>query len=93
MFIQTGIVFNYFTKYYANDYNPLLGEFYVQNEKKIGAFPMFDFFINAKVRQARLFLKAEHFNSSFTGYNFYTAPNYPYRDFIVRFGIVWNFFS
>lgn len=93
MFIQTGVVFNYFTKYYANDYNPLLGEFYVQNEKKIGAFPMFDFFINAKVRQARLFLKAEHFNSSFTGYNFYTAPNYPYRDFIVRFGIVWNFFS
>ncbi|VXB94125.1 conserved hypothetical protein [Flavobacterium sp. 9AF] len=93
MFIQTGIVFNYFTKYYANDYNPLLGEFYVQNETKIGGFPMFDFFINAKVRQARLFLKAEHFNSSMTGYNFYSAPNYPYRDFIVRFGIVWNFFS
>ncbi|WP_130736417.1 putative porin [Flavobacterium sp. J27] len=93
MFLQTGIVFNYFTKYYANDYNPLLGEFYVQNERKIGGFPMFDFFINAKVRQARLFLKAEHFNSSMTGYNFYSAPNYPYRDFIVRFGIVWNFFS
>lgn len=93
MFIQTGIVFNYFTKYYANDYNPLLGEFYVQNETKIGGFPMFDFFINAKVRQARLFLKAEHFNSAMTGYNFYAAPNYPYRDFIVRFGIVWNFFQ
>ena len=93
MFIQTGIIFNYFTEYYANDYNPLLGEFYVQNERKIGGFPMFDFFINAKVRQARLFLKAEHFNSAMTGYNFYSAPNYPYRDFIVRFGIVWNFFQ
>ncbi|NCQ16004.1 MAG: putative porin, partial [Flavobacteriales bacterium] len=23
---------------------------------------------------------------------YYSAPNYPYRDFVVRFGIVWNFF-
>lgn len=93
MLLQTGIVFNYFTEYYANDYNPLLGEFYVQNERKIGGFPMFDFFVNAKVKQARLFLKAEHFNSAMTGYDFYAAPNYPYRDFIVRFGIVWNLFK
>ena len=93
MQIQTGFTFQYFSKYYANDYNPLLGEFYVQNETKIGDFPLVDFFINAKVKQARLFLKAEHFNSSFTGYNFYSAPNYPYRDFLVRFGIVWNFFK
>ena len=92
MFLQTGVIFNYFTEYYANDYNPLLGEFYVQNQTKIGGFPMFDFFVNAKVRQARIFLKAEHFNSAWTGYNFYSAPNYPYRDFIVRFGLVWNFF-
>lgn len=93
MFLQTGITFNYFTEYYMNDYNPLIGEFYVQNQTKVGGFPMLDFFVNAKVKQARLFLKAEHFNSAWTGYNFYSAPNYPYRDFIVRFGIVWNFFK
>ncbi|WP_221257550.1 putative porin [Flavobacterium okayamense] len=93
MFIQTGITFNYFTEYYMNDYNPLIGEFYVQNQTKIGGFPMLDFFINAKVRQTRIFLKAEHFNSAWTGYDYYSAPNYPYRDFIVRFGLVWNFFK
>ncbi|MGE4347034.1 MAG: putative porin, partial [Flavobacteriaceae bacterium] len=27
------------------------------------------------------------------GYNFYATPNQPYRDFIIRFGILWNFFS
>ncbi|MDD3005869.1 putative porin, partial [Flavobacterium sp.] len=93
MFLQTGVTFQYFTEYYANDYNPLIGEFYVQNESKIGGFPMFDFFINARVRQTRIFLKAEHFNSAWTGNNFYSAPNYPYQDFIVRFGLVWNFFK
>lgn len=92
LFLQTGVTFSYFTKYNMNAYDPVLAEFYVQNEKKIGGFPRLDFFINAKVRQTRIFIKAEHFNSSFTGYNFYSAPNYPYRDFVVRFGIVWNFF-
>lgn len=93
MLIQTGFTLNYFTKYYANDYNPVIGEFYTQTETKIGAFPLIDFFVNARVKQARIFLKAEHFNSAFTGYNFYSAPNYPYRDFMVRFGLVWNFFQ
>ncbi|WP_291134851.1 putative porin [Flavobacterium sp. UBA7663] len=93
MFLQTGVTFQYFSEYYANDYNPLLGEFYIQNETKIGGFPMFDFFVNARVKQTRIFLKAEHFNSAWTGYDFYSAPNYPYRDFIVRFGLVWNFFK
>ena len=93
LYFQTGITFSYFTKYYANDYNPVLGEFFIQNDKEIGGFPMVDFFINAKIRNTRIYLKAEHFNSSFTGNDFYAAPNYPYRDFIVRFGLVWNFFS
>lgn len=92
MFLQTGITFNYFTKYNMNAYDPLLAEFYVQNQTKLGGFPRLDFFINAKIRQTRIFIKAEHFNSSFTGYNYYSAPNYPYRDFTVRFGVVWNFF-
>lgn len=92
MFLQTGVIFNYFSEYNMNAYDPLLSEFYVQNDTKLGGFPRLDFFINAKIRQTRIFLKAEHFNSSFTGYNFYSAPNYPYRDFNVRFGLVWNFF-
>jgi len=92
LFLQTGITFNYFTEYNMNAYDPLLAEFYVQNQTKMGGFPRLDFFINAKIRQTRIFIKAEHFNAAFTGYNYYSAPNYPYRDFAVRFGLVWNFF-
>jgi hypothetical protein len=93
MFLQTGVTFKYFTSYNMNAYNPLLGEFYIQNNQKLGGFPMLDFFINAKVLQTRIYLKAEHFNSSFSAPTYYAAPEYPYRDFIVRFGLVWNFFS
>ena len=93
MFIQTGITLNYFSSYYANNYNPVIGEFYIQNTKKIGDFPMLDLFINARVRQTRIYLKAEHFNSMLSGNKYYSAPNYPYRDYLIRFGLVWNFFQ
>jgi hypothetical protein len=93
MFLQTGITFNYFTKFYANDYNPILGEFFVQNQTQIGAFPNFDFFVNARIQRTRIYLKAEHFNSAMSGNNFYSAPNNPYHDFMIRFGLVWNFFE
>ncbi|MEY8847790.1 putative porin [Psychroserpens sp. XS_ASV72] len=92
LFLQTGIIFNYFTEYYMDGYDPLLAEFYVQDKTMVGDFPRLDFFLNAKIRQTRIFFKAEHFNSAFTGYNYFSAPNYPYRDFTIRFGLVWNFF-
>lgn len=94
LFLQTGVTFNYFTKYYANDYNPVTAEFFVQQKKQIGDFANFDFFLNARIRQTRIFVKAEHFNSAWAPTNtFYSAPNYPYRDFLIRFGLVWNFFQ
>ncbi|WP_299529714.1 putative porin [Ulvibacterium sp.] len=94
MYLQTGITFKYFTAYNMDGYNPLLGEFYIQNTESFGGYPLLDFFINARVKQTRIYLKAEHFNSSFGGnFDFYSAPNYPYRDFVIRFGLVWNFFS
>lgn len=93
MLIQTGVTLNYFSKYYADDYNPILGDFFIQRQTKIGGFPMLDFFVNARVRQVRIYLKAEHFNALFGDRNYYNTPNYPYRDFKVRFGLEWNFFK
>ena len=93
LFAQAGVVFNYFTKYYGNGYNPVVGEFFVRNNKEIGNYPLFDLFINARIRQTRFYLKAEHINALFAKSDYYSAPNNPYRDFVLRFGLVWNFFQ
>jgi hypothetical protein len=93
LFIQTGITLNYFTNYFANDYNPVIGEFFVQEKKQIGNYPNLDFFIDAKIQRTRIYLNIEHFNSAYTGNNFYSAPNNPYRDMTIRFGLIWNFFN
>ena len=93
MILNTGITATYHTEYYGDFYNPLIGGFSNQNEYLVGGYPRIDLFINAKVQQTRLYLKAEHINSSLTGYKYFASPFYPYRDFVIRFGIVWNFFK
>ena len=92
LYLQTGVTLKYFSSFKANAYNPLLSEFVLQNETEIGNFPVLDFFANAQIRRTRLYFKIENFSASFTGRKYYSAPNYPYRDLTVRFGLVWNFF-
>ncbi len=107
LFLQTGFNFKYFSNYHADGYDPLLADYYVQNEEvikkedgteiinervKIGDFPQVDFFLNAKVRQTRIFFKLENMQDMFSQNNELVAPNYPSRDFLIRFGLVWNFF-
>ena len=93
MFLQTGVRFKYFTSYNANAYDPVLAEFFVQNDQEIGAFPLVSVFFNVKIRQTRIFLEYEHINQLFNSTNNqFSAPGYPYRDVAIRFGLVWNFF-
>lgn len=93
LYLETGIGFKYFTKYNMNAYDPVLAEFYVQNGEEIGGFPLVDLFFNGKIRQTRIFFKWENFNHLFKKSNdFFSAPGYPYRDAVIRFGLVWDFF-
>ncbi len=89
--VQIGATFKYFTNYKVNAYDPLLAEFKLQDDTEIG-YPTFDVFFNARVRRTRIFFKIDNVTSSFSTKNYYSAPNYPYRDFVVRFGLVWNWF-
>ncbi len=93
LFMQTGVTFKYYANYNMNGYDPVLAEFYVQNEQELGGIPYFDIFFNAKVQQVRIYFKYENFGALFTSTkDYFAAPGYPYRDAVIRFGIVWNFF-
>jgi len=92
LFLQTGFTFKYFTQYKANEFDALLNEFKLQDDINVGNYPMLDFFVNGQIRRTRLYLKAENITSFFTGHSYFATPNQPYRDFKIRFGVVWNFF-
>jgi len=92
LFFQLGATFRYYSKYYVDGYDPLLGDNYTQNTQKFGETPLLDVFLNAKVRQTRIFFKLENAQYIFEQNNNLLAPNTPTRDFLIRFGLVWNFF-
>lgn len=92
LYLQVGFTYNYFSSYYADAYDPVLAEFYVQDFDKLDGFSRLDFFFNAKVRKTRIFFKLENLTTLLDGNGHYAAPYQPYRDFVIRFGIVWDFF-
>ena len=100
LFFQSGVTLVYFTDYFADQYNPLLAEFVTQNSTIIGNYPRVDFFFNAKIQSSRVFIKLENISAPIkhlinidAPYNYYSSPFVPYRDFSVRFGLIWNFFD
>ena len=100
LFFQSGFTFVFFTDYYADQYNPILAEFVTQNNTKIGEYPRVDFFFNSKIKSSRIYLKLENISSPIehlisidTQYDYYSAPFVPYRDFSIRFGLIWSFFE
>jgi len=92
LYLQTGLTFNYFSSFMSKAYDPILSEFAIQDFQELEGFYTADYFINAKIREARIYLKLENFTTLFQGNSNFSAPRYPYRDFAIRFGLVWNFF-
>ncbi|WP_121667514.1 putative porin [Mesonia aquimarina] len=92
LYLQTGFIFKYFTSYKANAYDPVLAEFFVQNDYELEGFPSLDFIVNAKIRQTRIFFKLENAQFLWNQNTSFSSPIHPSRDFSLRFGLVWNFF-
>lgn len=92
LYLQTGFTLNYFTSFMSKAYDPILSEFAVQDFFELNGFYTADFFLNAKVREARIYFKLENFTTLLEGNSNFAAPRQPYRDFAIRFGLVWNFF-
>jgi len=95
LFVQTGFTGKYFEAFYARAYNPVLGDFVVQNYQKIGGYPIVDYFINFKIKRFRFYFKLEHLNGLLEQQEptYYAAPLQAYRDFTIRFGLRWIFFN
>jgi hypothetical protein len=90
---QFGIDVRYCTLYLADAYMPATGQFYLQNEKKIGNYAYLDLFANFRIKTFRFFLKYEHLNAGFSERGYYTVPHYPMAGGTFKWGIRWQFFD
>lgn len=86
----------FFTKYYAPDYSPALGQFTTQasedNRVKVGNYPIVNVYANFFLKHTRFFVMLSHVNYTEGGKYFFT-PHYPLNQRLFRFGLSWNFFN
>ena len=89
-----GVDLRYYTPFKANGYNPLTGQFYLQNDWQLKFYPVLDVFLNVKIKTVRVFLMGTNL-SSFFGHQkgYYTSPLYPAADASFKFGAAWRFFE
>lgn len=92
----------YFTKYYAPDYVPSLGQYAVQTNTnttgsdsrvEIGNYPVVNVYANFHLKHTRFFIMISHLNAGTGKKNYFYTPHYPLNQSILRFGLSWNFFN
>lgn len=93
--VELGADIRYFSKYYAPDYSPAIGQFYVQNPEdkiEIGGFPLINVYVNLHLKRTRFFVMMYHVNSG-SGDPYFLAPHYPVNPQMLKLGLSWNFFD
>lgn len=91
---QFGLDVRYNTRYYADAYNPALGDFHVQTEKKIGNFPYVEAFANFKWKRTVIFVKMSNILKDASGSEYFSALHYPRNNvMLLRLGVTWHFFN
>lgn len=83
----------YNTAYTADGYNPILHQFYVQKDVKVGNFLYFDASLTLQVQRISFFVKGGNLIAGVLNYNYFTTPYYPMQAQNVRIGITWRFYD
>lgn len=86
----------YFTKYYAPDYSPALGQYAIQagtSRVKTGNYPIVNAYANFHLKRTRFFVMMSHINGGSGSKEYFLTPHYPLNGRIFRFGLSWNFYN
>lgn len=91
--LQVGFNAQYFSSFNGYAYMPATNQYYVQTTETVGNYPFVDFFLNARIRPVRFFIKIDHVTQGFMGNNYSLTPDYLQNDRAFKFGINWIFFD
>jgi len=94
LIVQLGMSCRYNTAYYAPRYMPATGQFYLQNEEKIGNYPQMNVYLNLHLKRARIYFQYSNWNKDvFGGRNYFLMPNYPMNPGTFQMGVAWAFYN
>ncbi|MEZ4960460.1 MAG: putative porin [Saprospiraceae bacterium] len=94
MMVKVGFDARLTTGYAAPTYQPLTGQFYLQNERTLPFTPLLDFFLSFKVQTFRFFAKIENVLGFYTNNYYQQTAGYPLPYGLsnggLRLGINWR---
>ena len=99
--LSTGFEIKYHTPYKADNYSPILGQFFYQDSITISNTPDISLYVHWRIRGFKAFFRLENLNTAqytpeggfgFTRNNL-AAPGYPYPGLQIRLGVWWNFIN
>lgn len=91
--ITTGLDVNYKSAYYGYAYDPVVQQFYLQNDTRVEGSPVATYFIDFKINKVSLYLKMNNLRASIIQKGYMVAPLYPGLSTNVDFGLTWWFFD
>ena len=93
LYLQLGLDFTYNTAYFGNEYNSVLQQFYLQNDKSTGNYPYLDVYLRLKLNRFQFQFKMTHFLAGVLGNYYYYVPYYPAKGRGFALGILWRFYD
>lgn len=95
--VSTGLEGRYYVPFKANNYSPVMGQFFPQDTVTINNRPDLSLYFHFRIKSFTGLVRFENLNTislaqgfGFTNNNF-AAPNYPTPGLIFRVGVQWNF--
>ncbi len=98
--VRTGVDLRFNNSFFAHYYNPVIGQFQLQDRHEVAFFPATDLFFSMRVTKFRAFFKWENaadmlWESQIKGERklFYQTAFYPHQSSVFRLGIKWRFLN
>lgn len=94
IFVQIGLEGRYRSDNLADFYNPAFQQYFIQNTFNVFAYPVIDFFFNARINRTRILLRMNHINMNMMSQpGYFVTPYYTGLRRALDIGISWPLFD
>ena len=90
---QVGLDMFYNTLYYADGYNPLMRQFYTQQEIQAGNYLYLNAHLALRVKRISFFVRGGNLLAGLFNFHYMTTPGYPMQGRSLELGINWKFYD
>jgi len=91
MFLQLGGDVYYHTAFYQPNFAPITGQFYEQRSLLSKEEPLYDIFLNFRLKRAVVYLKMENVTKDFSSSAYFPLEKYPVQTLLFKYGVIWKF--